>query len=138
MGITLECARLLDVSPGWDRLMTRLSPRATTLPLPRQLASSATPVVTPLQPLHRTEEDTLRQDPAEIDLSLAPPELLAALDKDARLAPYGGGNFGMPLDLLEPDGPLIVPTERFFLRSNGPVPVLDPATWRLTISGAVA
>ncbi len=60
-----------------------------------------------------------------------------ALGKDPRLIPYGGGNFGMPLELLEPDGPLIVPTERFFLRCNGPVPVFDPTTWRLTLSGHV-
>ena len=72
---------------------------------------------------------------SQIDLAVAPPDLLAALNKDPRLIPYGGANFGMPLEWQEPDGELIVPTARFFLRSNGPVPVIAPATWRLTISG---
>jgi DMSO/TMAO reductase YedYZ molybdopterin-dependent catalytic subunit len=31
----------------------------------------------------------------------------------------------------------LVPNDRFFVRSNGPVPVLDPAAWQLTITGAV-
>ena len=64
-------------------------------------------------------------------------ELLARWGKDPRLVPYGGGNFGTPPDLLATDERLTVPTERFFMRSNGPVPVLDPATWRLRVSGIV-
>ena len=75
----------------------------------------------------------------QIDLKQAPQDLLAALGKDQRLVPYGGGNFGMPLEFQEaaatPD--LVVPTERFFMRSNGPVPVIDPQTWTLTIGGHV-
>jgi DMSO/TMAO reductase YedYZ molybdopterin-dependent catalytic subunit len=67
-----------------------------------------------------------------------PAELLASWQKDPRLAPYGGGNFGMPLDLLLEDKGLIVPTARFFLRANGPVPTIDPTTWRLRVSGHVA
>ena len=43
----------------------------------------------------------------------------------------------MPLELMEPDGELIVPTERFFMRSNGPVPVIDPETWSMTVTGRV-
>ena len=66
-----------------------------------------------------------------------PAALLAALGKDPDLVPYGGGNFGFPLERLEPAGETIVPTERFFLRSNGPVPVIDPAGWRLEVSGHV-
>lgn len=70
---------------------------------------------------------------------MADPEmLLVELGKDRRLVPYGGGNFGLPLDYLEPEGELVVPTERFFMRSNGPVPVIDPLAWRLAISGHVA
>ena len=66
-----------------------------------------------------------------------PDEVLDRLGKDPRLTPYGGANFGMPLGLLEPDGELTVPTERFFLRSNGPVPVVDPDAWTLAIGGHV-
>lgn len=63
--------------------------------------------------------------------------LLGELGKDPRLVPYGGANFGMPPELMEPAGDLIVPTERFFLRSNGPVPVVDRETWRLHLGGHV-
>lgn len=62
---------------------------------------------------------------------------LALHGKDTRLVSYGGGNVGLPLELLEPDGPLIVPTNFFFMRCNGPVPLLDQETWRLTIHGRV-
>lgn len=65
----------------------------------------------------------------------APAELLALLHKHPGLIHYGGNNFGMPLDMVDPD--LIVPTDRFFMRSNGPVPVLDPAAWSLSITGHV-
>ena len=54
------------------------------------------------------------------------------------MIPYGGGNFGMPLaQLMEPDGELIVPNDRFFIRSNGPVPMIDPESWNLTVTGRV-
>ncbi len=66
-----------------------------------------------------------------------PEEMLARLGKDPRLVPYGGGNFGTPPDLLATAEGLTVPTERFFVRSNGPVPTLDPEAWRLRVSGAV-
>lgn len=72
-----------------------------------------------------------------IDLELEPPELLRRLGKDERLVPYGGANFGMPLDLIEPATSRTVPNDRFFIRSNGPVPVVDPATWRLRVTGEV-
>jgi DMSO/TMAO reductase YedYZ molybdopterin-dependent catalytic subunit len=74
----------------------------------------------------------------DIPLSGAPAETLRRLGKDPRLAHYGGGNFGTPLDLLDPDGPLIVPADRFFVRSNGPIPNIDPESFRLTVGGAVA
>lgn len=72
-----------------------------------------------------------------IDLETAPEELLHRLGKDARLVPYGGANFGMPLELIEPAQSRIVPTAQFFVRSNGPVPLIEPEAWRLTVSGAV-
>lgn len=64
-----------------------------------------------------------------------PADLLARFGKHPDLVPYGGGNFGMPLELIE-DG-LIAPNDRFFMRSNGPVPVIDPTSWRLQITGNV-
>ncbi|MFL5512551.1 MAG: sulfite oxidase [Gemmatimonadales bacterium] len=73
----------------------------------------------------------------QVDLGAESENVLIALGKDPRLIPYGGGNFGMPLELLEPDGDLIVPTERFFMRSNGPVPIIDPETWSMTVTGCV-
>ncbi len=73
----------------------------------------------------------------QINLQDDPDDVLAALGKDPHLIPYGGGNFGMPLELMEPDGELIVPTERFFMRSNGPVPIIAPETWSMTVTGRV-
>jgi sulfane dehydrogenase subunit SoxC len=72
-----------------------------------------------------------------IDIDVAPDDLLRRLGKDERLVPYGGANFGMPLDLIEPARSRIVPNDRFFVRSNGPVPVVDLRSWRLDISGNV-
>jgi DMSO/TMAO reductase YedYZ molybdopterin-dependent catalytic subunit len=72
-----------------------------------------------------------------IDIEAAPIELLRRLGKDDRLVPYGGANFGMPLDLIEPANGRTVPNDRFFVRSNGPVPVVDPKSWRLDVSGLV-
>lgn len=73
-----------------------------------------------------------------INIEAPPNTLLRQLGKDPRLVPYGGANFGMPLDLIEPNPNRSIPNDRFFVRSNGPVPVLDPNAWRLSISGAVA
>ncbi len=72
-----------------------------------------------------------------IDIEAAPDELLRQLGKDGRLVPYGGANFGMPLDLIEPAWGRLVPNDRFFVRSNGPVPVVDLRTWRLEVTGTV-
>src|SRR5215212_3922023 len=79
----------------------------------------------------------LRVERTFIDIEAAPSDLLRCLGKDERLVPYGGANFGMPLDLIEPAGSRIVPNDRFFIRSNGPVPVVDPTSWRLDICGDV-
>jgi DMSO/TMAO reductase YedYZ molybdopterin-dependent catalytic subunit len=54
--------------------------------------------------------------------------------KDSRLILYGDTNLGMPLDLIDS---LVVPNDLFFVRSNGPTPEIDPATWRLNVDGAV-
>jgi DMSO/TMAO reductase YedYZ molybdopterin-dependent catalytic subunit len=54
--------------------------------------------------------------------------------KDAQLIPYGETNLGMPLELI--DG-LVVPNALFYVRSNGPTPALDTATWRLSVHGHV-
>jgi sulfane dehydrogenase subunit SoxC len=72
-----------------------------------------------------------------LDLEAPPAELLQQLGKDERLVPYGGGNFGMPLEMIDPASERIVPNERFFMRSNGPVPVINPESWQLTITGLV-
>jgi DMSO/TMAO reductase YedYZ molybdopterin-dependent catalytic subunit len=72
-----------------------------------------------------------------IDIDMAPDTLLRRLGKDARLIAYGGANFGMPLDLIEPAQGRVVPNDRFFVRSNGPVPILDDESWQLEITGAV-
>lgn len=55
-------------------------------------------------------------------------------ERAAGLVPYGGGNYGMPLELA---GGLIVPNDHHFKRSNGPTPIIDPATWRLAVHGRV-
>jgi sulfane dehydrogenase subunit SoxC len=60
---------------------------------------------------------------------------MAIPGKDPRLTPYGDTNLGTPPDLLDR---FIIPNDRFFVRSNGPIPTLDPATWRLRVTGQVA
>ncbi len=70
-----------------------------------------------------------------IDIEAPPDVLLQRLGKDRRLIAYGGANFGMPLDLIEPGSNRAVPNDRFFVRSNGPVPVIDPRSWRLDVRG---
>lgn len=54
--------------------------------------------------------------------------------KDSRLTPYGAANLGMDLGLL--DG-FYVPNELFFVRSNGAIPEIDAARWRLAVDGEV-
>src|SRR4051794_36979976 len=60
--------------------------------------------------------------------------IVTTIEKDPRLVPYPGGNFGTPLELVTG---LIVPTSLFFVRCNGPVPMTDPRAWSLTIDGYV-
>jgi len=54
--------------------------------------------------------------------------------KDPRLVPYGGTNLGTPLEIVDS---LIVPSNQFFVRSNGPTPGIARDAWSLTIDGAV-
>jgi len=54
--------------------------------------------------------------------------------KDQRLTAYEGGNYGLPLDLVDD---LIVPSSLFFVRCNGAVPEIDTRAWRLSIDGFV-
>lgn len=54
--------------------------------------------------------------------------------KDSRLTPYGATNLGMDLGLSDT---FYVPNDLFFVRSNGAIPEIDPAAWRLTIDGEV-
>jgi DMSO/TMAO reductase YedYZ molybdopterin-dependent catalytic subunit len=72
-----------------------------------------------------------------IDLETAPDELLRQLGKDQRLIPYGGANFGMPLGLIEPPLCRAVPNDQFFVRSNGPIPMIEAEQWRLDVYGLV-
>jgi len=54
--------------------------------------------------------------------------------KDPRLTPYGGGNYGIPIELQER---FLTPVSTFFMRSNGPIPEIDPESWRLEVGGLV-
>lgn len=73
----------------------------------------------------------------DVALTGEPAEVLGRLGKDRRLVPYGGANFGTPLADLLPDLPLVTPTDRMFVRSNGPVPLIDRAAYRLAVDGEV-
>jgi DMSO/TMAO reductase YedYZ molybdopterin-dependent catalytic subunit len=72
-----------------------------------------------------------------IDLETPPEELLRHLGKDERMVHYGGANFGMPFDLIEPPQLRTVPNDKFFVRSNGPIPVIEAEQWRLDVYGLV-
>ena len=72
-----------------------------------------------------------------IDLDVPADELLRELGKDPRLVPYGGANFGTPMELLETPAGRLIGNDLFFVRSNGPVPRIDPASWRCWIYGNV-
>jgi DMSO/TMAO reductase YedYZ molybdopterin-dependent catalytic subunit len=73
-----------------------------------------------------------------VDLDLPADEVLRNLGKDPRLVPYGGANFGTPMEMLDVPAGRLIARERFFLRSNGPVPVIDPLSWRCSVYGNVA
>lgn len=62
-------------------------------------------------------------------------DLREVFDLDERLISYDPFNYGTPLEALE--GEFLTPNELFYIRNNGPVPDLDPETWRLSITGLV-
>jgi len=68
----------------------------------------------------------------------SPEDVLAGIGKDTRLIPHGTtniSNFETPLDLM---ADFLTPNELFFVRSNGPVSIdIDPAAWRLQVTGLV-
>ncbi len=64
------------------------------------------------------------------------PEILASIGKDPRMIQRGTTLFETPMELI--DG-LVTPNELFFIRANGPLTVnIDPAAWRLSVTGLVA
>ncbi len=56
-------------------------------------------------------------------------------DLDERMIQYNELNYGTPLEAL--DGAFLVPNDLFFIRSHAPVPAIDPAQWRLNLTGLV-
>ncbi|MGH2534881.1 MAG: sulfite oxidase [Thermomicrobiales bacterium] len=62
-------------------------------------------------------------------------DLREALGLNPQMIMYDPFNYGTPLKLV--DG-LTVPNDLFFIRNNGPVPAIDPARWRLRVTGLVA
>lgn len=62
-------------------------------------------------------------------------ETLAALDKDPALIEHGTTTFETPVELADN---FLTPNELFFIRANGPLSIdIDPAAWRLTVTGLV-
>lgn len=103
-------------------LIRRLAAAGFTTPVISSILASgtwaqeATPAATPV----------LAAEPGE--------DLRAVFGLDDRLIQYDPFNYGTPLDAVEG---FTVPNELFFIRNNGPVPELDPAQWRLSITGLV-
>lgn len=62
-------------------------------------------------------------------------EILASLDKDPSLVQHGTTTFEMPVEAMDQ---FLTPNDLFFIRSNGPVSIdIDPAAWRLSVTGLV-
>src|SRR5690606_20461239 len=83
--------------------------------------------------------ESLAQDAATPEatpqLAAAPGEdLREVFGLDERLIQYDPFNYGTPLEAVEG---MIVPNDLFYIRNNGPVPMLDPGTWRLAVTGLV-
>jgi len=67
--------------------------------------------------------------------SPSPQEVLTDLGKDPGLLPQGSTTFETPVELMDE---FLTSNDRFFIRSNGPVSIdLDPAAWRLSVTGLV-
>ncbi|MDP9358026.1 MAG: sulfite oxidase [Chloroflexota bacterium] len=81
------------------------------------------------------EATAVRVDPGD---QIPSNEVPAAFSgKDPRLTPYGTTNLGTPPELLADLDGLVVPNDRFFVRSNGPTPIIAPEAWRLQVGGLV-
>ncbi|MDP9368842.1 MAG: sulfite oxidase [Chloroflexota bacterium] len=81
------------------------------------------------------EATAVRVDPGDETSSNEVPAAFSG--KDPRLTPYGTTNLGTPPELLADLDGLTVPNDRFFVRSNGPTPIIAPETWRLRVGGLV-
>lgn len=62
-------------------------------------------------------------------------DLREVFNLDDRLIQYNQLNYGTPLEALE--GAFLVPNDLFFIRSHAPTPAIDPAEWRLSVTGLV-
>ncbi|MDQ3693512.1 MAG: sulfite oxidase [Chloroflexota bacterium] len=77
----------------------------------------------------------LRQPAVAQEATPAPSEILEPLGKSPDLIQHGTTTFETPIDLMDQ---FLTPNEAFFIRSNGPIFIdIDPAAWRLTVSGLV-
>lgn len=61
--------------------------------------------------------------------------ILASIDKDSSLIEHGTTTFETPVEAMDQ---FLTPNELFFVRSNGPLSIdIDPAAWRLSVTGLV-
>jgi len=62
-------------------------------------------------------------------------DILASIGKDASLIQHGTTTFETPVEAMTE---FLTPNDVFFVRSNGPVSIdIDPAAWRLNVTGLV-
>ena len=77
----------------------------------------------------------LRQPAGAWQATPAADDILASLGKNPALIQHGTTTFETPVELMDE---FLTPNDRFFIRSNGPVSIdIDPAAWRLNITGLV-
>jgi DMSO/TMAO reductase YedYZ molybdopterin-dependent catalytic subunit len=120
------------VQPIEDRERTHLSRRALMQRL--AVAGFSAPVIASILASEGLAQEAT---PFAVPPMAAEPgeDLREVFDLDDRLIQYDPFNYGTPLDAL--DGEFITPNDIFYIRNNGPVPDIDPATWRLSIGGLV-
>jgi DMSO/TMAO reductase YedYZ molybdopterin-dependent catalytic subunit len=120
-----------DLNPGCPPTARQPAPALTRRGLIGRLAAaglSAPAIAAVLQRPVASQEASPVATPTAADV-------LESLGKDPRLIQHGTTNYETPLELV--DG-LLTPNELFFIRSNGPVAMdIDPAAWRLTVTGLV-
>ncbi len=120
-----------------QRLSTDAIPASAVTPISRRqligrlaAAGCATPIIASI-----LAEGTWAQDATPVATPTGS-EILASIGKDPRLIQRGTTLFETPLELV--DG-LLTPNELFFIRANGPITVdIDPAAWRLSVTGLVS